>query len=394
MKQKLLFFFTVLLVGFSVNAQNYTLSKDVEISVITIGPGSELFDKFGHSAFRVNDPYLGIDIVYNYGKFDFNTPNFYLKFARGKLLYELGYNRYKPFLNYYKGQNRWMKEQVLNISHSEKQQLFEFLQNNAKPENKEYLYDFFYDNCATKMHDVLEEVLGESLTFIEDEYVEKPYTFRELIHRNLNHNSWGVLGIDTALGSVIDKNATSYEYMFLPEFIFENFATASYLTNGKRMSLVSSTNDLFQNEERKEKSNIWLSPLFILSILSVLILYITYRDYKNKKRTRILDIILFSITGIIGVLLFLLWFATDHTATAQNYNVLWAFPLNILIIAQVVKKIPKKWFRRYLKFLIIAMVLLVFHWVFKVQVFALTLIPLLIAITIRYIYLLKFYKIK
>ena len=127
-------------------SQEITLSEQAEVSILTIGPGANLYDKFGHSAFRVQDKVTNIDIVYNFGVYDFNTPNFYLKFARGKLLYKLDTSPFSPFYNYYVRQNRWIEEQVLNFTPSEKQAMFDFLQNNAKPEHCEYRYDFLFDN--------------------------------------------------------------------------------------------------------------------------------------------------------------------------------------------------------------------------------------------------------
>ena len=144
--------------------QQIQLTQNAQISVITIDPGNELVDSFGHSAFRVRDNFLSIDYVYNYGVYDFNTPNFYTKFAQGKLLYILGISRFERFLQSYKAQNRTIVEQILNLTTSEKQAFFDFLQNNAKPENRGYLYDFFFDNCATKLRDVSDEILNRKDT--------------------------------------------------------------------------------------------------------------------------------------------------------------------------------------------------------------------------------------
>ena len=111
-------------------------------------------------------------MVFNYGVYDFETPNFYTKFAQGKLLYELGVSYYQPFYESYVAQNRWIKQQTLNLTLSEKRAVSDFLWNNAKPENKKYKYDFFFDNCATKIRDVLWEVLGNKLEFKEDHIKE------------------------------------------------------------------------------------------------------------------------------------------------------------------------------------------------------------------------------
>ncbi|MCG2430140.1 DUF4105 domain-containing protein [Aequorivita xiaoshiensis] len=377
----LLLFFSV-----SVNAQFAQLSETSEISIITIGPGAELYDKFGHSAFRIQDSINGMDVVFNYGEYDFNTPNFYLKFAQGKLLYQLGVDYYKNFYPRYVAQNRWMKEQVLNLTHSEKQELSDFLWNNARPENKKYKYDFFYDNCATKMRDVLWIVLGKQLEF-NDDHITEELTFRQLIQLNLEANSWGSLGIDTALGAIIDTKAKPIEYQFLPEYVFQGAANAYINRNGEKVSLVKTTNSLYENTPTPSQSNFFLSPLFIFGLIGALIIFITYRDFKTNKRSRYLDLIIFLSTGIIGILLFLLWFATDHSATANNYNLLWAFPISIFVIVAVAKKDISPNMKRYFMLLLVLLSLLTLHWITGVQVFAIGLLPLLIALAIRYIFL-------
>lgn len=370
-------------------AQERQLSSEAEISVLTIGPGALLNDSFGHSAFRVKDKLKYFDIVFNYGVFDWNEPNFYTKFAQGKLNYKLEINPYSNFYESYVAQNRTIEEQVLNLTQSQKQLLFNFLENNLKPENKYYLYDFFYDNCATKIKDVLIEALNEPLTFnVPNTFI--PKTFRHLIHDHVNKNSWGSFGIDVALGSIIDKNATAEEHMFLPKYIYPSFENATFSTTGK--PLVKQSRFLFSKVDKPVSNTFFSSPIFVFSIISLIILIITYFDYKKGKRNKGLDLFLFILTGVIGIGILLLWFATDHTATANNYNLLWAFPLNLLIIRQLYKKTVKQWFIKYLKFLIIMLCLLTLHWIIGVQVFTIGLIPLLIAIMIRYIFLVNYFS--
>ena len=365
------------------------LSDQAEISVLTIGPGTLLMDAFGHNGFRVRDSERRIDEVFNYGTFDFDTPNFYLKFAQGKLNYKLSHDNYDAFFQNYIAQNRTVDEQILDLTRTQKQQVFDFLLNNAKPENIYYLYDFFYDNCATKMKDVLEVSLKNDLNFKEPNSFE-PKTFRELIHNQVNKNSWGSLGIDVALGSVIDKTATPEEHMYLPKYIYSFFEKTTFSNSNK--SLVKQSRTLYKKVDKPISNSFITSPLMIFGLLGLLILWITYQDYKKGLRSKWLDIGLFSITGLIGVILLLLWFATDHTATANNYNLLWAVPINLFILKQLLRPTPKKWFIKYLKFLIIMLCLLTLHWIIGVQVFAIGLIPLFIALLIRYVYLVKFYS--
>lgn len=381
--------FLLFIISVSVKAQFVPLSEASEISILTIGPGAELYDKFGHSAFMIHDPATGQDVVFNYGVYDFDTPNFYTKFARGKLLYQLGVTYYEPFYNSYVAQNRWIKEQILNLNQAEKQAVSDFLWNNAKPENKKYKYDFFFDNCATKIRDVVQEVLGDKLEFKEDHLTEE-YTFRELIQQNLNANSWGSLGIDVALGAVIDRKAKPLEYQFLPDYVFKGAANAVIHRSGETEPLVKKTNILYENTPQPSSNNFLLSPLFILGILGLLIIYITYRNYKNNSRSRYLDATIFLVTGFIGVFLLLLWFATDHTATANNYNLLWAFPISILVFWAIARRNVAQTLKRYTLLLLLLLILLTIHWLTGVQVFAIALLPLLIALAVRYFYLISF----
>ena len=388
-----LFFLLIIFLPAKTIAQEIILSDTAEVSILTMGPGDVLNDSFGHSAFRVKDTNQNIDVVYNYGVYDFNTPNFYLKFAQGKLLYTLSRKNFSPFYNYYAKQNRWIKEQVLNLNSTEKQDIFNFLQNNFKPENRSYRYDFFFDNCATKIRDVLVVVLKNKISY-QDSVDSNSYTFRELIQKNVDWNTWGSFGMDIAIGAVVDQKATSWEYQFLPEYVFKEADKAKLNRGQEKISLVKTTINLFINTPKENKSNFFTSPLFIMGLLAFIILGITYKDFKNKTRSRWLDVSVYSITGIIGVLLLLLWFATDHSTTHNNYNLLWAVPLSLFFVMAIAKKNPKPWLKRYVFFQILMLTLLCLHWITGVQVFTFVLIPLLVALIIRYIYLVFYFNSK
>ena len=166
LKFRFLFVFLFALIqGFS---QTPRLSEAAQISVLTCGAGQELYTAFGHSAFRVQDPIQEIDVVYNYGTFDFRAPNFYTNFARGRLIYTLSRQRFENFLYEYEYEKRWVKEQILDLDQQQKNALIVFLENNYLPENRDYRYDFLYDNCSTKLPDVLSQILGNQLNFQED----------------------------------------------------------------------------------------------------------------------------------------------------------------------------------------------------------------------------------
>ena len=381
-----------LLSYFTALTQINTLAKDAEISIITIGPGKQLYDSFGHNAIRVSDPSNGKDLAFNYGTFDFNTPNFYIKFGQGKLPYALSVSTYDGFLRNYIAEKRWIKQQKLDLTYGEKIAIFEFLLNNAQPSNREYQYDFFLDNCATRIRDVLAVNLGSKLSYQDKQYAPFLYSFRELIQQRLHWNSWGSLGIDIALGAVIDRTANPWEHQFLPDYVFESLKSATITRNNKTSALIKKETTINNPGPRARNTAFLLSPFFVFLVIALGIVYRTLRDSKQQKRSQWLDTVLFFVTGIVGVLLLVLWFATDHTATINNYNILWAFPVNLIFCTLLSKKTPKKWLSRYLSFLIILLILLVMHWCTGVQVFAGALLPLLIALFIRYVYVIRYLK--
>ena len=390
MLKKLLFTFLLLIFNAAFSQTNI-LSPNAEISILTIGSGSSLNDAFGHNAIRIKDAAKNLDLTFDYGRYDFNAPNFYLNFARGKLNYAIGVAEYYDFLKFYKWQQRRVDEQVLNLTQIQKETLYNYLVNNYKPENRDYLYDFFYDNCATKIKDVINIATNNAVEFNHPENFE-PKTFRTLIQEKLDWNTWGSLGIDVALGSVIDQKATPVEHMFLPSYIHTFFKLATFKNN--QYPLVKESKTIYNQNLAPSSLSFFLSPLFIFGLFALIILWVTYKDFKMQHRTNSLDVVLFVLTGVVGLGILLLWFATDHKATHQNYNLLWACALNLLVIGQLFRKTPKAWSIKYLKFLVILLCLLTLHWSIGVQVFALGLLPFLVALGIRYLFLIQYYKNK
>ena len=377
----------LIFISFSGNAQ-LELTTESKISILTIGPGTSLNDAFGHNAIRIKDPVYKFDIVFDYGRYDFETENFYLKFAQGKLDYQMSQYNFKTFFGYYQYQNRSVKEQVLNLSSEQKTAFYKLLKENIKPENKTYPYDFFYNNCATKIKDGIETTLDYQVVYNPAPNF-KQFSFRNLIRSDLNQNSWGSFGIDIALGSKIDQIASVEEHMFLPKYLHQLLENARLKTDDSK--LVTASKTLSPSDEITQ-NNFFSSPLFILGILALIMLFITYNDYKNNTRSKWLDVSLFAITGCIGVFLLLLWFATDHQTTAYNYNLLWACALNVLFLPSIRKSRLNNRGLSYLKFLVLLLSLMGLHWITGVQSFAIGLIPLLIAISVRYLFLIHHFK--
>ena len=352
------------LIGFT---QNIQLSDKAEISILTCERGqNEIYSYFGHSAMRVKDPKNNFDKVYNYGTFDFDTPNFYLKFCRGKLLYELKSYDFKYFPYHYYRENRWIKTQVLNLSQSESQKVFDYLEHNALPENKKYKYDFFFDNCATKMYEVIENSVGD----IDYNYSQFPtdYTHRDLIHQYFPKNSWSKFGVDLLLGSVIDKKASLKQYMFLPDYVYKGLDKGSLSTHEK--SVIKNSGYILEDHKNTiHHQSIILSPLTIFSILVLLLLY-----FENKFGWNINNTI-YTVYGITGILLLFMMLGTDHTATYWNYNALWANP--VFLLFPFVKKNKKT------VITLLSLVALLAITVFKIQVFSTGIIPFVILLLAR-----------
>ena len=370
-------------------SQSIPYSDNIVISVLTCAPGDELYSQFGHSAFRIQDFNKHYDVVYNYGVFDFKKPNFYTNFAKGKLYYKLDKVPYNYFYQQYQYENREVKKQVLNLSLDQRKKLILFLENNAKPENATYQYDFFYNNCATKIRAVLDEVFPNEIV-IKDDHITTSFTMRDLINNNVPHNTWANVGINIALGSVVDVKATSNEYQFLPKYIFEAFNNATI--NNNPLIKESATILAIDNARINKQGVSILSPYSILSILSLLIIWITFIDFKKKKRNKTLDFILLFTTGVTGVLSLLLWFATNHTTTINNLNILWAFAPNLIISFVILRNNTPKWISNYFKLLILFLILLIVVWTFKVEAFAYGMTPIFIALGVRYMYLSRYFK--
>ncbi len=354
-----------------------TLSDQAEISVITCGPGqTELYSAFGHSAFRVYDPVLGIDHAYNYGVFDFNQPNFYLNFALGKNYYKLAVQEYKRFEYVYIYFNRNVHEQVLNLTHPQKQKLFDYLQWNARPENQVYLYDYFYDNCATKLPEIVLKVFGDSVRF-DGSHITTQHSIRELTDLYLTYQPWGDLGIDICLGLSMDKKATPYEYMFLPDYVESGFDHA--FINGK--AIVKEKRIIYESVPEDFRNGIF-QPRYVFSIFAFFVLALSFFDLRNKKiKARWLDVTLFLSVGAIGLLLFLLWVATDHKAAAWNMNLLWALPTHAIAAIGILKN--RSWLKRYWLVTLLINSLLLIGWPWLPQMLHYSLIPIVAVLALR-----------
>jgi hypothetical protein len=372
--------FCIASLGTTIQAQQ--LSDNAEIVVLTLGPDeNELYAAFGHSAFRVVDRSLNIDRVYNYGVFNFDQPNFYLNFAKGFLNYKLDTTNYDRFRYVYMYYNRFIHEQILNLNQTQKQKVFDYLEQNMLPENQYYYYDYFYDNCATRIRDVLVNTLGDELTF-DGSYITTDYTIRELTDLYLKAIPWGDLGIDLCLGLPMDKTATPYMYMFLPDYIESGFDHAFLKNDTTTLLLVKRSVATYQSQPTEPIGSLFTPNLVFYSLL-VLVVLLSVFDIRRHKISKWLDITLFGVVGMIGLLFFLLWTVTDHEAAARNMNLLWALPTHLIAAIFMFRKESPKWLKYYFIGVVFISVGLLMTWNWLPQLMLASLIPLVIVLGIR-----------
>jgi hypothetical protein len=362
--------------------QDPPLSEYAIISLITGDPGEELYTSFGHSAIRVYDPETGFDKVYNYGTFDFDAEGFYLKFMQGKLNYFLSRYDFDRMMFNYQYLNQTLYEQVLNLDYEQKKDIYYFINRNYLPENRFYLYDFFYDNCSSRIRDVFQTVLGKKLVF-EGDYIGDHKTFRQLLDEYLKIQApWGDFGIDLALGMPADKTASAMNYMFLPLELYRAFDHAWIVENGHRESFVAGKRILV-NPVVVNRKGFTLTPMILFSGLLVILILLSLYESRARLDLRMVDSVLFVVIGIAGLILALLWFATDHITTKNNLNLLWAFPVHLITPVLLYKSRYLKFSIYYFLFWSIFLTLFLIGWNFMPQQFHIAFIPILLMMIMR-----------
>jgi hypothetical protein len=369
---------------FSGNGYAY-LSPKAKISLITVSPGSDLYNTFGHSAFWVYDSLNNIDRVYNYGTFNFSDPNFYMKFTRGKLDYMLSVSEMQYLLLGAYEENRSVIEQVLNLSWQQKENLFIFLEKNYLPENRYYKYDFFYDNCSTRLRDALKAVCGDSLQFTLVSV--EPLSFRQLINIYLTDKKFQDLGMDIGLGAPADRIASPWNEMFLPEFLMNAFAQASL----KNTPLVGQTSVLYKASAVKESGS-FFTPAALLWFILVAGVLVTLKNFRKTTDKFSGDALLFFFTGLLGFLLLFLWFATDHKVTVNNWDLWWALPLHVPVALMLLKKWKPRFLAWYFLIYGSSLLVLLLSWSVIPEELNTAIIPVLLFLSLRSGYL--FYKFK
>ncbi|PKQ62265.1 hypothetical protein BZG02_13185 [Labilibaculum filiforme] len=380
-------FIAFFLVSISNKTIGQKLSNNSEISLLTCTPGDELYSLFGHSALRIKDTERKFDLVFGYGTFNFNTPNFYPKFARGKLDYMLSYTNFDRFKNEYIDEKRGITEQKLNLDSLEKQKLFSALLKNYLPENRYYRYDFLFDNCSTRIRDIVKENTTGTILF--DTIVDSPKSFWNLLDPFMEKSRWIFLSIHLALGYPCDTEATPEQYMFLPDNMMSAFDKAKINTDGTIKPLVCSTNTILKPALQLKTTNWYQQPIFIFGIIAGIGFFLSITYWKRRKNLFIFDMFVFGICGLLGWVIIFLWFFTDHQATGPNWNIVWAFPLHFPIVFALYRNRSRLFLFYYFLLHSVILFLVLSGWVFIPQSFPNEIIPFVMLLFIRSVYIAK-----
>lgn len=299
-------------------ANNITLSDQSIIQLLTCTPGAETWSQYGHTAIRVMDTENKLDIVFNYGIFNLMAEDFYLKFVRGETYYQLGVDRYPAFDAFYKRIGRTTYWQELNLTTDQKQKIFDALIVNYQPGNRYYLYNFVFDNCATRPYHLIKNALHDTIISTYKGY--NGTTFRKAISHYTGPNSWVDFGINMVFGSKADQPMTNEERLFLPEELMNYFSEATLLDG----------TPLVKHQEIKPftPANVpWYANCWVgIVVFALLMLWLSIDDRKRGKMTWGIDALLTIVYIVLIAIVVFLTFFSCHPLVGFNWRLI-IFPL-------------------------------------------------------------------
>lgn len=338
MKKGLLYIvltFILSVVNATVGAQSMTNPDRIQISLLTCSPGKEVWAQYGHTAIRYYDKESGEDLAINYGIFSLDQTYFIPRFVLGMTDYRMGVQPMDMFLAQYSYEGRGVVEQVLNLSAEDKEVIYKALQENMKPENVVYRYNYFFDNCTTRARDMLVNHLHGKVVYPP---AEEDATFRSMIHKWNNKYEWTQFGEDLLLGVNADRKTTKSEQQFLPENLRSDFDKARY--NGK--PLVKETNVLLDAETEVAEPVFPLSPLSVALIFAVISLVMMLFSYRRQQVYWAWDLALMLTSGLMGIIFFVMIFS-QHPCVSLNFILLFFNPLPLFFLYSTIKKKKVIW---------------------------------------------------
>ena len=305
-------------------------SDSIQISLLTCGPGEEIYSLYGHTAIRFHDLKNNNDLVINYGMFSFSQRFFILRFVFGLTDYEMGIMPFDAFMEEYESEGRWVKEQVLNIPLQDKMKIAMAIENNYLPENKTYRYNYFYDNCTTRARDILIKNISENVEVKDNQCVKSSY--RKEIHKwNTNH-CWARWGNDLLLGVNADRSIDRKEQQFLPDNLSKDWKTATIkYTDGKVYPFISQEHYLIgktlSTKDSAQNSNIF-NPYTLIGAIILVILLASWKKTSHPLPYKIVMFCVWLTTGLCGIIITAMIFS-QHPTVSLNFQILLLNPLNL-----------------------------------------------------------------
>ena len=319
-------------------------ANDTIVYLVTCGPGTETYSIYGHTALRVVIGEKHTDTIYNWGVFDFNTSNFTWKFAKGRLDYMLDTEPFQRFLQVYFYEERFVWSQRINLNANETKKLVDLINENLKPENIKYRYDFFYDDCTTRIRDLLEKSVGDKLLYPPAETGKLP-TFRELVGKYQNPFPWLNFGIDLIMGSPADKKAPFRDRMFLPIDMKNGLSETVVNRSGKMIPLLQNPEVILDFEAPVVKQNFFITPVFVFTFLLIVIIILSSM-LKSRKTNNLIDIFIYSVFSILALMMIFFNFFTNHQQMKWNLNILWLNPFILACLLMIIiNRQGTIWFR-------------------------------------------------
>ena len=314
------------------------LGDSLRVSLLTCSPGTEVYQLYGHTALRVQDPSANLDVVFNYGVFDFRKPHFAWRFVLGECDYEVMYFPFELFLEEYAKRGSEVVEQELNLTTHEALQLVHNLILNSEPENRTYRYNFLTSNCTTKARDMVENALDGHIIYTES---EQRMTYRELLHKYTTGYEWSEQGNDILLGASCDTVLSDRAMQFLPEQLMKYFSKAMITDTFKchrplvsKQVVVLLRNDNLLNSSAGTPQ--FITPTRLGWTLFVVALVVVLFEIRSRRQWWAVDALLMSLQGIAGLFLCFMFFFSQHPTVDTNWQV-WPFnPLPLFLMPWVV----------------------------------------------------------
>lgn len=302
---------------------------NIEVSLITFYPGDEIFEVFGHSEILVTKGKNAY--FFNYGVFDFNSPNFLGRYIMGETDYMCAIM--PPTLDGGIKPGRKIIKQDLNLTPEQAQQMLDMLLTNARRENCVYRYRHFSDNCSTRPRDIIEKAIGQKIDYSKCDYVVGK-TLRQIMTYYTRNYPWEQFGIDLALGAACDTVVDARTQTFVPLFLMNAISNVEVDNGNGPEKLVKATNVVMEGDDKGlvlPPTPWYLHPLTVAIVLLIFTVIISYQNWKHRKVSRWYDTLLFTVAGLAGCVIFFVEFISTHEAVLPNYNILWLHPLLLLL---------------------------------------------------------------